>query len=336
MISTLRKIILPITLLFSLAFILFLINQVSGIYLMLADFNPVLAKVVLALLIVVFTALALSPLAIYMKLPKPLVRPENDNELATYKLSLVKRLKNNPSLKQSGITCRNIGDLPTAIAHLDNEADKEIKSTSSTIFLTTAISQNGKLDALTIFLTQMRMVWRIAHIYYQRPSVRELAYLYGNVGTASFLATHIEDIDISKNLEPVIASIAKSASGRSIPFVGPTATLVLDSLLEGTTNTFLSLRVGILAKKYCNQLTLTSQKEVKTSAFRESAVLLKQIALESSGTIISAIVKASKKAGIDTIKSGLSGIGNTGKKVKNTLLDLSKKANLIKEKETVA
>ena len=265
MINTLKKLALPVVLLVSFVFLLFLINQVSGVYLLASELNPVFGKVVLALMIIISAALFATPFVILFKLPKPMKRPENETELAIYKRQLFRRLQKNKFLQAQGATPKQVEDLPEAIALLDTEADRLIKSTSKTIFLATAISQNGKLDALTVFLSQMRLVWKIAHVYYQRPSAKELLYLYGNVGTTAFLAGQIEDIDLAEHLEPIVTSIAKNASGRSVPVLGPTATIVLDSLMEGTTNAFLSLRVGILSKKYCNQLTVTSTRDIRSS-----------------------------------------------------------------------
>ncbi len=334
MIDTLRKLALPVVALLALTFLIFLANQVSGIYLLASDLNPLFGKIVLIALSLILLALLLSPLAMLWRLPKPLKRPETEAELGVYKLGLMKRLQRNTLLKVKGIELKSVEDLGPAVEALDEEADKIIKSTASTVFLTTAISQNGKLDALTVFLTQIRMVWKVAHIYYQRPSLREMMYLYGNVGATSFLATQIEDVDLTKHLEPVITSIAKNASGRSVPIIGPTATLILDSLLEGTTNAFLSLRVGILSKKYCAQLTLTSKKEIKTSTLKEASILLRKVAMSSSASIISSIVKGTQKAGIDTIKSGWEGVVKTGGRFKDVVVDVSKKVSPFHKGET--
>ncbi len=333
MISTLKKLALPVVLLISFVFLLFLINQVSGIYLMASELNPVFGKVVLVLLSAISIVLIASPFVVLFKLPKPMKRPENEKELIVYKKQLLKRLQKNKFLLEKEEVPKAIDDLPQAIELLDEEANRLIKSTSKTIFLATAISQNGKLDALTVFLSQMRLVWKVAHVYYQRPSAKELLYLYGNVGTTAFLAGQIEDVDLAEHLEPIVTSIAKNASGRSVPVLGPTATIVLDSLMEGTTNAFLSLRVGILSKKYCNQLTVSTKREIRSSTLKEASKMLRKIAVESSGTIISTIINATKKAGIETIKNSWDGVVKTGEKVKDTVVDVSKKMNPFRKKE---
>ncbi len=333
MINTLKKLALPFVLLISFVFLLFLINQVTGIYLLASGLNPIFGKVVLVVLSVISLVLIATPFVILFKLPKPLKRPENETELITYKKQLLRRLQKNKFLQENNAVPSQLDDLPNAISLLDKEADHLIKSTAKTIFLATAISQNGKLDALTVFLSQMRLVWKVAHVYYQRPSSKELLYLYGNVGTTAFLAGQIEDVDLAEHLEPIVTSIAKNASGRSVPVLGPTATIILDSLMEGTTNAFLSLRVGILSKNYCNQLTITTKREIRSSTLKEASKLLRKIAVESSGTIISTIINATKKAGIETIKNSWEGMVKTGEKVKDSMVGASKKINPFRKKE---
>ncbi len=327
MIAALKKLILPGIALLSLAFILFVINQISGVYLLASEVNPVFGKIVLGVLSVVFLALMVTPFVIFWKLPKPLKRPKNEKELQAYKKTLQKRLQTNQHLLLRDAVPTSPEALPDAIELLNEEADKVIKSTAQAIFLATAISQNGKLDALTVFVSQIRMVWRIAHIYYQRPSIRELAYLYGNIGATSFLATEVEDIDLTKHIEPIISSIARNSGGRSVPVLGQATTVIMDSLLEGTTNTFLSLRVGILAKKYCNQLTISTKQEIRRSTLKEASIALRKIAVSSSADLIGAIIRATKNAGVSTVKEGWDTVVKTGTKVKDTVLEVTKKVN---------
>ncbi len=327
MIQALRKLAIPIVALLSLGFILFLVNQVSGIYLMASDLNPLFGKIVLAILLILIAGLLISPFVIYFKLPKPLKPATNDRQLGMYKKRLLARLKSNKILIRESAAPKEIEDLPQAIAVLDTEADKILTSTAQTIFLTTAISQNGKLDAFTVFLTQVRMVWKIAHVYYQKPSPRELLYLYGNIGATAFLASEIEDIDLTKHIEPIITSIARNSGGRSVPVVGQATTIIMDSLLEGTTNCFLALRVGVLTKKYCGQLSISTKAEIRKSTLKEASAMLRKIAVSSSADFIGAILRATKNAGINTVKDGWDTVVKAGTKMKESVMEVSRKVN---------
>jgi len=149
--------------------------------------------------------------------------------------------------------------------------------------------------------------------------LRELGHLYANVGAAVLLAPEIEDLDISEQLEPVLKSFIKNSAGKSIPIFSSTANIIMDSLLEGTTNSFLTLRVGILTKRYCSSIEAVDAKKARRAAYKEAGALLGNLVMESSGKVVSALIKATKKTGVDTIKSGISSVrgavGNLKKKV---------------------
>ncbi|REE01768.1 DUF697 domain-containing protein [Marinoscillum furvescens] len=333
MIQTLRKIVLPLALVVLIGFVLFLVNQVSGLYILLGGINELLALAVVGVVSAVLLGLLLWPLVVYLKLPAPLKLPGNEQELVRYREKLLKRLQKNTLLKREDAVPRNVAGLEKSLEVLDAKAGKVIRETASAVFLTTSVSQNGKLDALTILATQSQMVWKVAHVYYQRPTLRELVYLYANVAGASFLASEIEDLDISQQIEPVVKSFVKNSAGRSLPVVGPTAHLVLDSLLEGSTNAFLTLRVGHIAKKYCSANAVTHKGKLKREAFTVAAKELKVIVVNSSASIMAGLMKATRKAGLDTLKSGLDSIRQTGEKVADGVSSLGKKVNPFGKKE---
>lgn len=333
MIRSLKKLVLPLSILVILGFVLFMVNQISGVYLMVRANNELAANVLLLALVTLTLGLICWPFVLYAKLPKPLTLPQSEEELKKYQLKLLRRLKTNQILKQAGAIPVTIESIDESLKVLDKEASKAIHETATAVFLTTSVSQNGKLDALTILATQSRMVWKVAHIYYQRPTLREIAYLYANIAGASFLASEIEDLDISQQIEPVISSFLKSSAGRSIPVIGPTAHIVLDSLLEGSTNAFLTLRVGHLAKRYCGCNEVATRSSLRKEAFQGATKELRTIIIASSGRIIGGLAKATRKAGADTIRSGWEGIKTAGSKVADGISEAGKKANPFKKKD---
>lgn len=315
MIKQFSKILIPLSILLIVGFVLFVINQISGVYLLVRSSSELYANVLLAFLSILAFGLFFWPLVLYLKLPTPLKIPKNDKELAKYQKNLVKRLRNNQYLKRAGLIPKDVDMLPEAINYLNKEASKVIRDTANIVFLTTSVSQNGKLDAFTVLMTQSRMVWKIAHLYYQRPTLREMTYLYANVGASTLLASEIEDLDISTQIEPVLQSFFRNSAGKSIPLIGPTANIILDSLMEGSTNAFLTLRVGNIASKYCSCYEVTTKEKIKKLAFSESVSQLKEIVLKSSARIFTGLLKATKKAGTDTLKSGWEAISTAGGKI---------------------
>ncbi len=312
MIKQLRSFLLPISILLILGFLLFLFNQVSQIYLVLYSINSTLAYVITGLLSTVLLALILIPFALFLKLPRPLSPPASLAEVEIFRERLKSRFKKNKYLIEKGLAGSPVD---TALQALNEEANERIKKTANTVFLATAISQNGKLDALTVLVTQSKLVWDLAHLYYQRPSLRDLTHLYANVGAATFLASQIEEIDISEQMEPVIRSLFKGMTTQSVPLVGNSASIVIDSLLEGTTNAFLTLRVGIIARNYCSGSFFESRRSAKLSAFKEASGMLGAIVVSASKNVIAGIMQATKRTGAKTVNSGVEAVKRTGERI---------------------
>lgn len=324
----LKFIFVTVSLLVLVAFVLFIFNQVMQVYTYSSALNPLLGKAVLVALTLLFAGLFIVPVILYFRLPTPLAPPETEDQKPAYLEKLGRRLSRNPLLKGGDLDFTNETDIQKGLDLLSIKADAIIHNTAKSIFLTTAISQNGKLDALTVFITQSKMVWDLAHIYYQRPAPRDMMALYANVGATTFLAAQIEDLDFSEQLEPVFGTLMQNTALKSVPFVGTITNVIMDSLLEGTINAFLTLRVGVITKRYCGSTSTFEAKKVRKIAFREASVMLKSLVLQSSGQVISAIVKATRKAGADTVKSGVDAAGRATNNVKT---GLSRLATRLKE-----
>ncbi|MBC7920560.1 MAG: DUF697 domain-containing protein [Ferruginibacter sp.] len=302
-----------------LAFVLFVFNQVAQVYLLARAVSPALGGIVLGGLVLLFTVLFVTPVILYYRLPRALVVPVDESGKTAYVQQLGRRLARNRLLQGTSLDYHREADLQKALGLLHARADVLIQNTAKSVFLTTAISQNGKLDALTVFVTHSKMVWDVAHVYYQRPAPRDLIALYANVGATTFLATQIEDLDISEQLEPVIGTVLQNSVLKSVPIVSSLSSVILDSLLEGTVNAFLTLRVGILTKQYCGSLEPFEAGKARKAAYREASGLLRTLVVQTSGQVVSAMVRATKKAGADTVKSGVVAAGQATSRVRNVL-----------------
>lgn len=313
-----------VSILVILGFILFIINQVASIYNNVYAMNPLLGNIVLGVLILVFAALFIIPIVLYFKLPKPLKHPTNEAEKIIFLKQIGKRLTNNKHLQGQNFDFSKEEEIKKALKILDDRADISIHKNAQNVFLTTAISQNGKLDALTILVTQTKMVWEIAHIYWQRPALRDLFNVYANVGATAFLASEIENLDISRQIEPIMSAMLKSP-GKALPIVGHAAHIITDSILEGSINAFLTLRVGIITKRYCDSLEAFDKQAVRRNAFIEASSLLKTLVVKSSGQVINSILNATKRMGTNTIKSGISTIEKATLGIKSGLESIAEK-----------
>lgn len=104
--------------------------------------------------------------------------PDDDERLA-FAEELEKRLARNQIVREAGLVPSDEEFAEKAMLLLDKKADDEIRSAGKRIFLGTALAQNGKLDALIVFFSLVRLVWRVSSIYNQRPAPREIMSVYG-------------------------------------------------------------------------------------------------------------------------------------------------------------
>ena len=230
-------------------------------------------------LVLAFGGLLLTPAIIYWRLPRPLIPPDDDSPAAQdrYQSALRARLKTNPLLADVELDAND--QLTGALEKLGGEADTIVKNSASAVFVSTAVMQNGRLDGLLVLAGQLRMVWRIATIYYQRPSPRQMLYLYSNVGANVLIADNIQNIDFAELATPVVVSIFPSMKG-GIPGLQGISTLLVNSMANGAANAFLTLRVGLLAKAYCAALATPSSRELRQSTTTRALGLVATIVKE--------------------------------------------------------
>lgn len=255
------------------AFAVFLVTQTVQVVGLADRVHPVLGTGVLWGLLLLYAVCALVPLVVMLRLPKPLRPPasEASPEFPAHLRALGLRLQGNPLLRGRALSSRE--DIEAALRVLDGRADEIIRGTGSQVFITTAVSQNGSLDGLMVLLAQTRMLGQIARVYYQRPTVRELAFLYGNVASTALVATQLDDLDLTEQVQPLVSGVLGSAAG-SVPGLQAASSLLVNSIVTGTANAFLTLRVGIIAKRYCGALVLPERRALRRLAVSQAAQML--------------------------------------------------------------
>jgi hypothetical protein len=162
------------------------------------------------------------------------------------------------------------------------------------VFVSTAVSQSGRLDGLMVLVTQCRLVWQIAHLYWQRPALGDLVALYGNVAAAAFVAQNVDDMDLSELVEPVIAPVLGNSIVAAIPGFAQIAGLVATSCINGTVNAFLTLRIGCLASEYCGAVIKPTPRSLRRTATVVAAGMLGSVAKEGAERVGVAIWNAAK------------------------------------------
>ena len=313
--KTYKKIALLISLFILLFFVCFVINQTAQVVQLAEKVNPTFGRIVFGALLTVYAILILIPVVLFLRLPRSLLPPrsEESSEFRTYLETLKKRLASNPHLKGRDLSNRQ--QIEEGLSILAQKADEIIRQAAATVFISTAISQSGRLDALLVLSAQSRMVWRIARLYYQRPMLRDLIRIYANVAGTAFLAGELDDIDISEQVEPILSSTL-GALAVTVPGIQLAASILVNSVLTGTANAFLTLRVGILAKRYCGSLVVAERRTLRRAASAEAGKLLGSIVRQGTARVSKAVWEASK----GKVGSGFANLTGYAKEAGNSIL----------------
>ncbi|HEY6112208.1 MAG TPA: DUF697 domain-containing protein [Chthoniobacterales bacterium] len=235
----------------------------------------------------------------YAKLPSALVPPVNYSgpQYEAYLDALRARLRANP--RTTGKPVETLEEIEAALAELSGEADGVIRNTASAVFLSTALMQNGRLDALVVLFTQIRMVARIARIYVQRPSPRELLRLYANVAATALVASGLESLDIGEMFAPLAASVVPALKG-GIPGLSGISALLVRCISTGAANAFLTLRVGEVARRYCEITSQSSAESIRRSATAAAVQHLGRIVRQNGTLVVKKIWEATGRSLVDS------------------------------------
>jgi hypothetical protein len=77
--------------------------------------------------------------------------------------------------------------------------------------------------------------------------------------------------------------------GGAIPGFQVFTTIAVNSLLSGSANAFLTLRIGMIAKAYCSSLVAQPRTRLRKSATADAARLLSGIVKESGSRVRDAL-----------------------------------------------
>lgn len=314
--ASLRRLIFWGALFASVAFAVIIVNQTLQLAEFGARVHPRLGDVVFWSIV---TTLAISfavPIVLLFRLPRPLIPPAEGSgpDFEQHMDRLRQRLVRNPLLRERPLATRE--EVEAALTVLHAQGTEVVKRAGSRAFLTTALSQNGALDVLLVLGIQARLVWEVSHVYYQRPTFRDLTYLYSNVLTTAFLAGEIDDAELSEAMQPALSAVMGSAAG-VVPGLQVASTVFVNSVLSGTANAFLTLRIGVITQEYCRALTRPQKGVLRRIAVTQAGGMLGAIAVAGAGKVSSALGRAAGKAVSGAITGAGRRIASTGGALKD-------------------
>ncbi len=139
---------------------------------------------------------------------------------------------------------RNYGERDDTIQHISSELEKRYRSLNEqihaealTAFVITGLSQNGKLDFISLLIINFRLVKKVVYASGFRPTYKQLIRIYYNV-LASALLTNLS--------EEMLDDIDLTYLTQHIKLPG----FFITSFIDGMLSALLTLRIGYITKYY--------------------------------------------------------------------------------------
>src|SRR5438105_10299080 len=294
-----RKIVITLVVLTTVCVLSLIVGGVTSLISLADRIHPVAGSVVFWTIVLAAGFFAFYCVIAYARLPTALIpsaetsRPKHE----AYLEALRARLASNPRTRELPLVTP--ADIEAAVTQLSKEADTVVRRTASTVFLSTALMQNGRLDGLVVLFTQIQMVNRVARVYVQRPSPRELMRLYADVAGTALIASGLESLDLGEMIAPLATSVVPALKG-GIPGLGGISALLVRCISNGAANAFLTLRVGEVARRYCELTSRTSPELIRKSATAAAVQHLGRIVRENGALVVRKIWESTGRALIDS------------------------------------
>lgn len=254
-----KKTLISLAVALALVLVILLAGNVITIGDKLSAASPVLAWVFYLLLAAAFVWLVVVPtcrILLAKPFPKLSVDPAAEDtpelraELKGFARSLADNLGDLPADEAAAHRAELLAqvdgyyDLPELRGIIQTELDRRfdkaqghIYQWAKTVFLVTTVSQTGRIDALTSLVINCRMIADVIRCSGYRPTWGQLGKLYVRILATSLFSYYLSDTLDKVEVDPEMLHLNALSK---IPLMGT----VTKSLLDGTANTLLSLRIG--------------------------------------------------------------------------------------------
>lgn len=199
---------------------------------------------------------------LYKKVAKNIVK---NNELSEDDVLLLTKYKNVVELK---LNLQIVFD-----RSVKNQLNKLIISRAKTVMISTAISQNAKVDMFTVYAVNLNLIKCLVEKCGFRPSYRNLSKLSLKVLSTALIADGLQSLSVDDLLPN---SAMKTLD--NIPFIKP----VLSSVTQGIANALLTIRIGVVTRKYLfKDGNVITRENIRSQAWKESLKLIPELVADT-------------------------------------------------------
>jgi hypothetical protein len=170
---------------------------------------------------------------------------------------------------------------------IKKEVNRIIVRNAKTVMLSTAISQNSKLDMYSVISVNLKMIKEIVVACGFRPDFKNLSKLTLNVASTALIAEGLESL----KMEDILPTQTINSLS-NVPFLKP----ILSSVVQGVTNALLTIRIGLVTRGYLfTNSKNASKNSIRAEAFKDALILLPTVIGEVLAFFPSKVVKLFSK-----------------------------------------
>lgn len=149
---------------------------------------------------------------------------------------------------------------------IKKQINKIILNNAKTVFISTAMSQNGKLDMITVLTCNIKMIKEIVVKSGFRPTYVKLGKLSTKVLSTALIAEGLEGLDFT--------DLFPTSSVKWLEEV-PVVKTLANSVVNGLANGLLTLRIGIATRRYLfSDVKKITKEEIRRKSIKESVRML--------------------------------------------------------------
>ena len=199
---------------------------------------------------------------LYKKVAKNIVK---NNKLSDENKLLLTEYKNVNELK---LNLQVVFD-----KEVKKQLNKIIISRAKTVMISTAISQNAHIDMFTVYAVNLNLIKTLVEKCGFRPSYKNLSKLSVKVLGTALIADGLQTL----SLDDVLPNSAMGVLN-NIPLIKP----VLSSIMQGVANALLTIRVGVVTRKYLfKDGSVITREDIRSQAWKESLKLIPELVADT-------------------------------------------------------
>lgn len=149
------------------------------------------------------------------------------------------------------------------------DLNRIIVNNAKTVMISTAICQSARFDMISVFTINLKMIKELVVKCGFRPTMKNLGKLSVNVFGTALIAEGLENM----NLDDILPQSTMNVIGE-IPLIKP----IVSSITQGVANSLLTIRIGIITRKYLfKDGACITKEDIRRQALRESLKLIPEV-----------------------------------------------------------